>query len=267
MIDVVYQYFQGPAKWDELRYSLRSLDKHLKIPFRLWFAGDMPDWVQNATHIPVEHIYDDFLPVCLDAVRKLNAAITHRDMGQKMLYMYDDIYLTSEVKMADLKRVFALPRSKNAIDIDKVDRSTFPKHTKLKFRTIDALRAKKRCLPGADDAWVDFENHLPKFFDRKKMVEVFQTYAPGKNRLLMFSLYYNHHRPANIEFLERGNDVKLALYGPRELPFDGKPSDNVNQLKSWFENHKFMNHNDAGLTPELRQALQEYFTDKSRFEK
>ena len=58
MIDVVYPLGSGSA-WDnnELRYSLRSLEKNLLDLGRVFVVGQRPDWLVEAMHIPMEDVH------------------------------------------------------------------------------------------------------------------------------------------------------------------------------------------------------------------
>jgi len=47
MIKVFYPYRAAGSTWDELRYSFRSLEKHLKTDFEIYLVGDCPDWVRT----------------------------------------------------------------------------------------------------------------------------------------------------------------------------------------------------------------------------
>jgi hypothetical protein len=42
MVDVYYPYFEREALWEELRYSLRSIKKHLRFDYRVVIVGDLP---------------------------------------------------------------------------------------------------------------------------------------------------------------------------------------------------------------------------------
>lgn len=270
MIDIIYQYVEGAAAWEEIRYSLRSLEKNAKFKYKVWFVGDKPAWAQNVGHIPITRKYDDFFTNCLDAGRKMNAVLLHPEIGKNFIYMYDDIYLVNPVRLKDMKAAHALKPIVNGTPGTS-------KHFKLKVRTKDALQKIGRCadkpssvndvLQMRGDYFIDFETHLPKYYNKAQMIEVFQKFLPMKNRLLFSTLYNNYHRPAFLNFLEKGNTVKAEFFGDAELAFCGSASDTVQECKEAMEKCLFMNHNNAGLTLALEEVLQEMFADKSKFEK
>jgi len=43
----------GASRWEELRYSLRSLEKHFKEDFLVYLVGDCPDWLKVSCRMPV----------------------------------------------------------------------------------------------------------------------------------------------------------------------------------------------------------------------
>ena len=57
VIDIIYPNIEKFAQWEELRYSIRSLEKNLRnIEFKIWIVGDWPQWLdpEKASHIPCE---------------------------------------------------------------------------------------------------------------------------------------------------------------------------------------------------------------------
>ena len=39
-------------RWDELLYSIRSIEKFYPGHGTIWIIGDKPEWIQNVKHIP-----------------------------------------------------------------------------------------------------------------------------------------------------------------------------------------------------------------------
>lgn len=46
MIKIFYPYWAKASRWEELKYSLRSLEKNFKQDFEVWIVGDLPEWVK-----------------------------------------------------------------------------------------------------------------------------------------------------------------------------------------------------------------------------
>ena len=94
MIGVYYPYLASASRWEELRYSLRSLDKYLKEDFEVWIVGDLPEWIRNVKHIPHQKTEMTNAGVTYDAVSKLKLYIDNHESPDQFLRMYDDVYLT-----------------------------------------------------------------------------------------------------------------------------------------------------------------------------
>ena len=81
MIDVFYPYFETESTWHELRYSLRSIEKHFKFDFRVVIVGDLPCWIDPSSvlyipHARIEGIHENTL---YDAITKQLIFNAHPD--------------------------------------------------------------------------------------------------------------------------------------------------------------------------------------------
>jgi len=95
MIDLVYTIKANDSTWEdnELRYSLRSIEKYLSGVGQVFIIGDCPDFLTNVIHIPAtdeenrewkdRNIYRKLLIACND-VR----------ISENFLFVNDDHYLT-----------------------------------------------------------------------------------------------------------------------------------------------------------------------------
>ena len=109
MIDVYYPYFEREAIWEELRYSLRSIQNNLKTNFRVVIVGDLPRWINpvSVLHIPNNRI--DGIPenTLYDAIAKQLIFCNHPDTSLQFIRMYDDIYLLKDIGLADIAEAWA----------------------------------------------------------------------------------------------------------------------------------------------------------------
>lgn len=254
MIDIVFQYITSSA-WDELRYSLRSIEQHFKGDHRIWIVGDLPEWIQNVNHIP--HVRNNTIQLtnCFDACSKMELVINHPDISEDFIYTYDDIYLlqdSSREKMEfPLYAVQDLATVKNRI--------LKTKHQRMKFNSVDLLAS---CgLPG-----FNFENHLPKPMNKILMREIFQLYDPKEKRLLFSTLYYNtFFGDVPPVILHKDDAVKAELFGSsNQFGFRNLKRP---ELESVLDNKRYMNHNDKGLDPVLKNYIERRFPNKSQYER
>ncbi|MES2428227.1 MAG: hypothetical protein V4560_14705 [Bacteroidota bacterium] len=55
MIDILIPLGKGSRHTDiELRYCLRSIEKHLSGVGNIWIIGEMPEWLRNVVHVPCQ---------------------------------------------------------------------------------------------------------------------------------------------------------------------------------------------------------------------
>src|SRR5660397_96648 len=94
MIGVYYPYLESAGAWEELRYSLRSLELFFREEYEVWIVGDLPAWIQNVRHIPHQKKAIVNAGCTYDAVSKLKAYIDCEDSPNEFVRMYDDVYLT-----------------------------------------------------------------------------------------------------------------------------------------------------------------------------
>jgi hypothetical protein len=93
MIDVVIPLGKG-STWEnnELRYSLRSIEKHLKNYRNIYIVGECPNWIQNVIHIP----FTETGHPSRNIMEKVKAACEHDDITKLFLFTNDDIFFLKD---------------------------------------------------------------------------------------------------------------------------------------------------------------------------
>lgn len=254
-LDVVIPYIDTRSEFKELKYALRSL-ANLKLEntkIRVVIVGQLPPFInpEKVKHIAIDRV--DGVPKtnCYDAGRKMNAVILDPEVSENVLVMYDDTYIMKETNMEDL--AIGLKNKKPAeLNLKKV-------HAQL-------LDATYKALEKAGKPTENCETHTPRLINKNLMVETFKKYYPIKNRLLYFTLYFNEkHETGAFKTIAKNNKHKIGFYGEvndwsysADLP--------VNELVEKISKYRFMNHDDAGLTPQLKEALEILFPEKSEYE-
>lgn len=93
MIDVVYPLGNG-SRWknNELRYSLRSIEKYLSGFRNVYIIGEKPSFLQNVIHIPYpdKHQIPD-----RNIMEKVLQACNHPYVSDPFIFFNDDHYLLS----------------------------------------------------------------------------------------------------------------------------------------------------------------------------
>ena len=254
MIGVYYPYLESAKKWEELKYSLRSLDRFFDEDFEVWIVGDLPSWIKNVRHIPHKKTERITSSATYDAVSKLEQYIGNNDSPERFVRMYDDIYFISERTLADLevtRYLFSYEellsggcRSGSLIWQDQVRKS------------VEAVR--QLGYPGYMT-----ETHCPEVFEKKKMQKVIELFCPLENRLLTSTLYFNVFP---FDRVLKDRKTERALFYGQENDFSYGNLQG-SQMQQAIKEKYFLNHNDLGLDTVLKKYISKLFPKKSRFEK
>jgi hypothetical protein len=252
MITVYYPYWESASEWEELRYSLRSLDRHLKTEFEVFIVGDLPRWAQNVTHIPYAREYNATNPSTYNALRMLQLFLnycTTRQIPDDFIRMYDDIYLLQDRCPEDLM-VTRIIRTEHELNRLISGGQVWRKQVEDTIARLRQLGYKGYMT----------ESHCPELFSVYRMQNIFVYFGLPTIEYLTSTLYYNvYPYPKTI------NDKKVersVFYG-EENDFSFT-SENVSEK---CKGKYYLNHNDTGLNSELRNFIRRKFRVKSRFEK
>lgn len=83
----------------ELRYSLRSIEKHMLDIGRVFIAGDVPSWLVGVEELRVDDIEGDAVG---SVQKKLEAFCKVEDATEDFLFTHDDILAVKDFSGADL---------------------------------------------------------------------------------------------------------------------------------------------------------------------
>ena len=250
MIDVYYPFFEREANWHELRYSLRSIEKHFKFDFRVVITGDLPSWInpEFVLHIPHQRIEGIVQNTLYDAITKQLLFCQHPLSSSYFIRMYDDIYLLKDVNLLDIGRFKAMyPYSK----VPLRDGTWWEQL----YNTLNVLRLK------GYEGW-NTETHLPELFNKEKMQWIIRAYSALENRLLTSSLYFNTFYPTTDPLLF-SKEFAIQFYDNIDGPFY---TSSEGDLGKKCKGKTYLNHNDRGLTTNLREFISSTFPHKSRYE-
>jgi len=253
MIGIFYPYLEKASLWQELRYSLRSLEGHLKENFEVWIVGDLPDWIQNVKHLPHKKIENIHAPSTFDAVKKLQAYLNQDDSPETFIRMYDDVYFLGDRNIEDLQVTRYLFNYGQIQNGELRSGSQIWRNQVL--RSVQAARQ-------SGHYGLMTETHCPEVFEKQKMAEVMELFDPDVNRLLTSTLYFNLY--PYPDYLQDLKTERALFYG-----YENAYSFHSSNLEStaWLEGKYFLNHNDVGLDGNLKAFISGMFPHKSRFEK
>ena len=162
MIDCVYVLGRGSA-WDnnEIRYSLRSIHKHLSNYRNIVIVGERPDFLQNVIHIP----YPD-KHVCKETniYLKILAACQSEQVSDQFLFFNDDHFLNHNFDAPTFPFYY---KSDISIPLLKLPQRNL-------YR-ISVMRT-ARILRDNNFSTKYFDTHTPIIYDKNKFIEVMARY-------------------------------------------------------------------------------------------
>ena len=181
---------------DELRYSLRSIEKYLSGVGKVWIIGECADWIENVRHI----FYPDQPSKQPDynIMRKICRAIEEPELSEDFLFFNDDHFLLHPFEAETFPYFFdkTLERYLKERGTD-----TYGKRAK---NTLDHLKSKG--LPCKH-----FDIHYPIIYNKSLFLQhVAQAVDWSKEAYVIKSMYANS---LSIE----GTEAKDYKTG-RELP-------------------------------------------------
>ena len=240
-IDVMYPLGSG-SKWNngELRYSLRALEKNFLDLGRVFICTtSLPPWLTGVVHIPVPdthrrnkdaNLIDKVLAAC-------NAGITDFFVRSS-----DDQMLLMPMHTSDFKKYHAGQLSTKSAAFWK---GAWKKRMRHTYKVLT-----RNQMPS-----LHFDTHIPTLYDRDLFRDVMGRYRYARGiGYCINTLYVNHealHNPPPL--------------GKRKLTLE-KPVNDPAILRSAISGRQFLGYNDKGLTPAIKQVLQELFPTPSRFE-
>jgi Glycosyl transferase family 11 len=217
---IVYPWHASQAKWHELRYSLRSIEKHFEDKdCPIYILGTRrPEWMVE--HPRVKYIGAWTYQLALS--KGLEVADT-------VMWMNDDIVLLKDVGWKEV----SVPRYVREIDI--ADAVTAPEQA-IPWRESCRKVLVQLIKDGVTDLKL-FSTHTPYVYDREKALEVLRRFGTAE-KLPLELAYFNLHPEGATEI---GGD---RVHG---LPLD----------RATYLNYADQ-HLTAGLKEELRRRFPDF---------
>jgi hypothetical protein len=241
-IDVVYVLGTG-SNWrnNELRFSLRALDKNLKGIRKIWIVGEKPEFLKNVNII--QHP-DEFGPGHADQniIRKVLRICQEKTLSENFLFINDDHLIMKPMTASELPPYYKLDL---ATCKDEYFQDNAWKGVLFRTRAI---------LKKMGYSTLHFDCHVPIVFNKKMFPEVISRFPYEKDTgFTMKSLYGNVVHPDGI----RLKGEKVTVFRPYVLP----------DIREIVKNRSFIAFNDDGLKPALKTWLYTNFPQPSKYEK
>lgn len=237
-IDLVY-ILANASKWqnNEIRYSLRSVEKNMEPTGRVYIVGFLPKFAEprEISHIDVQDNYTNKLR---NAARKIKAACSTPAVSDRFILMNDDFFITR--KMSEIK-----PWSKGSLKASEA------RHNTKKGYYYAAIRQTRKFLEEAGiKNPIDFEIHAPIIIDKNKFLEIDKKFNMEESGLLFRSIYGNMTNA-------KGEPIKdVKIFG--KYPFSPEK----------YKNHKIIStDNKVVLDPGFQRWIKIKFKKISKYEK
>ncbi|MBQ1308109.1 MAG: hypothetical protein IIY54_10595 [Ruminococcus sp.] len=228
-MDVVYFVREGEN--EELRYSLRSIERNL--PHRkVWIIGGKPDDINPDEFIRIPQDGND---TKWNKVRaNLELVATHDGITEDFVLMNDDFFVNRRTEELPPAYRGTLRQHYEAIE---------RQHHGTTAYSIE-LRRTERALEEAGKTTISYELHIPIIINRKKLLETVRAFPNAHGTR---TLYGNMHRIGGTQ----EKDVKI-------YPFSTTMPDDAWRFISSDDN----TWGDTSLT----RYIQQRYPEKSRFE-
>lgn len=241
MIDIVYPLGAG-SKWDnnELRYSLRSVEKYIHGINNVYIIGQLPPFLQNVKHI---HFDDAFRWKETRIALKVLKACAHPDISEDFLFMNDDHFLLRHYQAEN----FPFYYKENLSDSARTRRH-FDSYRKSLTNTYAALDNK-------GFQTYNFDVHCPIVYNKIMFREMFKTYPWEDTNYgyVVKSMYCNTHLMSGPHI----QDLKIC-----------NPLFNLDDLRDQIKDRSFFSIGDRVLlNDKMSQLLEELYPEKSKYEK
>lgn len=176
-LDIVIPYLHDPkSNGADLRFCLRSIEKHLTNYGDIFIVGDLPNWIINVKHIPANDSLDPRQKE-FNIYRKIILACEHPEVTDTFLKTSDDEFLLSRFEATNFPNFSHRSLFEGAQANQGAYRATMI-HTK---RLLDSMLLPTR----------DYDAHVAVRFEKKKFIEAFKGVVWKDNGFAIKSVYGN----------------------------------------------------------------------------
>lgn len=223
----------------ELRYSLRSVEAHLKNIGNIYIVGECPAWLDNFIHIPFKEQWH----ASKNIMQKILMACHHPWLSDNFLFWNDDFFCIADID-AELYPYYHRGSLEDVLEKNKGNW-----YLEYVTATIDELKARNLKMN-------NFDLHVPIIYNKRKFMDVMSHYDFHK-KLTVKSIYCNS---LGIEGTET-TDCKIYGWKP------------MGQLMQQIEGRNLFStgdqclENPPGRLSAVRELLQTKFKTPSKYER
>jgi hypothetical protein len=244
-ISAVWVYWEGGADGEELRYSMRSVERHFTGLKNIVLCGDKPHWYSgnfiDSPKFTKRQAKQKFGTGCwckwVDSVIKLQKIIDSPLVTDDFLWLYDDTFFMRDIS---------------------TEEALIPRCTRLLCAHPDAkadgawrevLRRTTVALHEAGRPSRNYSHHGPVVYNKQKLQATIDKFQPDKGPRAIESLYLNHHY-----------DESQAKQLGHWMVYTQKPSE------TWAPHPQASVVNVGGFRQSVERVISKRFPEQSRVE-
>lgn len=237
-MDIIYPLGKGSI-WSnkEIKYSLRSVEKHLSGFNNIWIIGELPDFLTGIRHIPMP---DEQRNKEANICAKILRACDEPEISQDFLFMNDDHFLLSDFDVSSFPYYY---KGEIRTFLSRVMSRGL--YTQAVARTFYALNDLKKTTKY-------FDAHCPIIYNKDKFRQVMSQFTiDGKIGMVLKSLYCN----------------MLGIDGEQQLDCKINKLCVAQEIMGYIENKKFFSIGNKAINDQLELVLKQLYPNPSRWEK
>ena len=241
-MDVVYVLGKG-SYWrdNELRYSLRSLEQHVRGYNKVVIVGECPKWVKNVLHIPYPDLYHPLTGKERNIMEKLREACRHPEVSDDFFACQDDYVFTQEIKVQGFPYYWDIE-----MQVYIAGRIIGDPYRESMENTFTAL-----LLNGHNTLYFDI--HVPIIYNKNRFRLIMQKHHDDwmlSYGCIIKSLYANSIKAEGM----RLPDCKINSRRSRD------------EILEKIKGRPVFSYGDAGLREDMKDLLKQMFPKKSKYE-
>lgn len=236
-MDIVYLLGTG-TNWanNEIRFSLRSLQKHAEKFGDLFIVGEDPGFLHGFTHIAMKDAHPK--NKARNIYEKIMAACKDPRVSDNFFYVHDDHFFMENFKMEKYPYYYM-----GTMDDYLARANTFSSYTK-------AIANTKQVLEASGLPQIFFQPHRPIVINKRKFIKVMAKYDwTIENGYMIKSLYCN----------------TLGIAGEPTKDCNITRQFSLRELNKVLDGHAVFSTRDS-FSQDLRDFMRKTFPDKSMWE-
>lgn len=160
----------------EIRFSLRSIEKHLEGFSDVWIIGERPDFLHNINHIPASDPYE--VPD-RNIMEKIKKACENPGVSDPFLFFNDDHYLLSDFQSNEFPYYYDMPLQ------EKIKKRGYDNYGQRMQNTMKWLQVNGKPTK-------NFDIHTPILYKKQEFIDIVtKADWESKHGFVIKSLYAN----------------------------------------------------------------------------